>query len=377
MKKISLFMVLLIFISTFVLPVMAVDLKSTQQQKSSVDSRINKIQSDKKKALEEKAKLESAKKKIADVQAEENNEYNQMVNEINQLKDSIKGIDQSIADAEMNYNKQNELFKKRLKVMYENSNVSTLEVLLQSKSLVEFAERLKYVSLIARNDKKVLEELNQAKQDVEYKKQLKEDAKQDLIDKTNEKQERLSTLKSSRAELENQIQRSKEQLSKLEKQEDELIAESQRLQSEIKNLSKKGRKYTGGTMIWPYPASSSIASSFGKRKHPILRKYKMHTGLDIGGKKGDSIIAANNGTVIISKYDKNGYGNYLVIDHGGGITTLYAHSSKLLVKVGDKVKAGQVIAKVGMTGLATGPHLHFEVRKDGVPTNPLNGYVSK
>ncbi len=90
-----------------------------------------------------------------------------------------------------------------------------------------------------------------------------------------------------------------------------------------------------------------------------------------------SIVAANSGTVIISKYDENGYGNYLVVDHGGGITTLYGHASKLLVGVGDKVKAGQVIAKVGMTGLATGPHLHFEVRKDGVPVNPLNGYVSK
>jgi murein DD-endopeptidase MepM/ murein hydrolase activator NlpD len=113
------------------------------------------------------------------------------------------------------------------------------------------------------------------------------------------------------------------------------------------------------------------------RMHPILRKYKMHTGIDIDADKGDSIIAANKGTVIIAKYDRNGYGNMIVIDHGGGITTLYGHASKLLVSVGDEVNAGQVIAKVGSTGLSTGPHLHFEVRVDGTPKNPLsNGYLS-
>ena len=161
-----------------------------------------------------------------------------------------------------------------------------------------------------------------------------------MLDRANDKQERLTSLKASRSELENQIQKSKEQLAKLEKQEDDLIAESNRLQGEIKNLSKKGVKYTGGTMVWPCPGHYSISSSFGMRKHPILRKYKMHTGVDISAPKGVSIIAANNGTVIISKYDKNGYGNYLVIDHGGGITTLYGHASKLLVGVWRQGQSG-------------------------------------
>lgn len=376
MKKILMAIILLVYIVSFTFPSTAVSLNSAKQQKSSVDSRINKIQSDKKKAQEEKAKLESTKKDIISTQTAEKSEYDQLVSEVDKLKESITEIDQSIADADADFNEQNELFKKRLKVMYENSNVSTLDMLLQSTNLVDFIERVQYISLIAKNDKKLLKDLEEAKLDVEYKKKLQEDAKQELLDKVNDKQDRLTSLKASRAELENQIQRSKEQLAKLEKQEDALIAESNRLQSEIKNLQRSG-KYTGGTMVWPCPGNYSIASSFGMRKHPILRKYKMHTGIDISANKGVSIIAAASGTVIISKYDKNGYGNYLVVDHGGGITTLYGHCSKLLVDVGDKVKAGQVIAKVGSTGLATGPHLHFEVRKNGVPTNPLNGYVKK
>ena len=105
----------------------------------------------------------------------------------------------------------------------------------------------------------------------------------------------------------------------------------------------------------------------------------MHTGIDIGADKGASIVAANKGTVIMAHYDKSGgYGNMVVIDHGDGITTLYAHASKLLVKVGDEVKAGQVIAKVGSTGLSTGNHLHFEIRVNGETKNPLSsGWLSK
>jgi murein DD-endopeptidase MepM/ murein hydrolase activator NlpD len=145
-----------------------------------------------------------------------------------------------------------------------------------------------------------------------------------------------------------------------------MIEESKRLNSVIKNLSTK-KKYTGGSMTWPCPSSSVITSPFGNRKHPILRKYKLHTGVDIGADKGASIVAANSGTVIMAQYDKNGYGNMVVIDHGGGITTLYAHASKILVKVGQDVKSGEVIAKVGSTGLSTGNHLHFEVRVNGEP----------
>lgn len=134
------------------------------------------------------------------------------------------------------------------------------------------------------------------------------------------------------------------------------------------------RKDIEGSMVWPTPDRVIITSYYGMKVHPILKKQKMHTGIDIAGTTGDSIVAANKGTVIVAEWQSDN-GNTIVTDHGGGITTFYSHCSRLLVKAGDEVAAGQVIAEIGSTGLSTGPHLHFEVRKDGKAQNPLD-YVS-
>lgn len=121
--------------------------------------------------------------------------------------------------------------------------------------------------------------------------------------------------------------------------------------------------------FWP-TVSRRIASPFGMRFHPILRIHRMHEGVDLGGAIGDNIYAAASGTVIRTAFD-SGLGHYLIIDHTGGITTLYAHCSRILVREGNIVRKGQVIARVGNTGLSSSPHLHFEVRVNNVPVNPL------
>ena len=118
------------------------------------------------------------------------------------------------------------------------------------------------------------------------------------------------------------------------------------------------------------PVSARITSGFGSRFHPILRRTRMHTGVDFGAPYGAVIHAAGGGTVILAHYS-SGYGNCVVIDHGSGVTTLYGHCSALLVSEGEVVQQGQTIARVGATGMATGPHLHFEVRHNGIPVNPL------
>ena len=159
----------------------------------------------------------------------------------------------------------------------------------------------------------------------------------------------------------------------LQKKADELEAELKRIAS-----SSTNSKYTGGTMTWPLPGYYGISSYFGNRLHPVLKVYKMHTGVDIAGAgcNGKNVVAAANGKVITAGWI-SGYGYTVMIDHGGGIVTLYAHSQKLLVKKGDTVKAGDVIMLVGSTGYATGPHVHFEVRVNGKYVNPLNGYIKK
>ena len=170
--------------------------------------------------------------------------------------------------------------------------------------------------------------------------------------------------------MEAQIRSINSKLSSLERKENELIQKSRQLESQIKNLQRTA-DYTGGVMRWPVPSSTYISSPFGNRLHPILKVYKMHTGIDISASSGQSIIAANDGVVIMSGW-QGGYGYTVVIDHGGGITTLYAHCSQLLVS-STSVKAGDTIAKIGSTGLSTGP-IYTLVRKR-CSVNPIS-YVS-
>ena len=124
-------------------------------------------------------------------------------------------------------------------------------------------------------------------------------------------------------------------------------------------------------MAWSTPSVKRVTSEYGYRIHPILGYKKLHTGMDIGAPTGTTVVAANDGTVIMSGWN-NSYGYVIMIDHGGGIVTVYAHNSKLLVSKGQKVTRGQSIAKSGSTGMSTGPHVHFEVRENGAYKNPRN-----
>jgi murein DD-endopeptidase MepM/ murein hydrolase activator NlpD len=153
--------------------------------------------------------------------------------------------------------------------------------------------------------------------------------------------------------------------------EEELEATSRELVSIIAQLEAEQKGTGGGTGTFIWPTAGPITSYYGLRLHPILGTYRMHYGLDIGAPYGQSIYAADSGVVIFANW-MGGYGLTLIIDHGDGLSTLYAHTSDILVNVGDAVNQGQVVAKVGSTGYSTGPHLHFEVRVNGEPQNPLN-----
>lgn len=359
-----------IFLLVWGLPVVADELSKAKEEKENIDNEISDIAQQKKQEISEGQKLEQEKKNILAEEKKENQEYEELMNEIAELNNVLSELDKAIEEAEKNYEYQFELFKSRLRAMYINSNETTLDILLQSKNITDFLERLELISLISKRDKQIIEDLTLAKQEVEYKRQLKEEEKIETQKKAEETKDRLNSLMASRADLERQIQQNKNRIAILEKREKELLEKSKEMSNLILALSKRS-KYVEGQMVWPLQYTTTITSSFGNRLHPILRKYSMHTGIDIGGKSGESILAANKGTVIIAGW-QNAYGYTVVIDHGGGITTLYAHCSKILVKNGDEVKAGQAIAKVGSTGWSTGPHLHFEVRVNGEPQNPLN-----
>lgn len=376
MKKFTIAVLLIALTFSAMLPVMADELTNAKNKKTQADNRIADLKKQQQTTIAEKARLEKEKEELTKQQNEEANAIEELEMQIAEAKEHLRQTELALAQATSEYNRMNELVRTRLQVMYKNSETTLLDTLLSSGSVVEFYERLHYMQVISENDNKLMQQLEEARQDMELKRQLQEQAKALLEEKLEEREERLEQIRASRSEVEGEISRSKKALAELEKEIDKWIEESNKLASQIKTLST-AKKYVGGSMTWPCPSSQRVTSTFGNRKHPILRKVKMHTGVDIAADKGASIVAANSGTVIMSQYDNTGYGNMVVIDHGGGITTLYAHCSKLLVKVGDKVKAGQTIAKVGSTGLSTGNHLHFEVRVNGEPKDPMKGYLSK
>jgi murein DD-endopeptidase MepM/ murein hydrolase activator NlpD len=169
------------------------------------------------------------------------------------------------------------------------------------------------------------------------------------------------------ADVQSQRQELARSLDVLEEASRDITARIRAMQATPRGRARLLRPWTGRFIR---PVSGGITSSFGMRRHPILGRRRMHTGVDLSARYGEAIHAAAGGEVVMAGYMR-GYGNTVIIDHGGGVTTLYAHCSALLVGEGRSIRQGQTIARVGSTGLSTGPHLHFEVRHNGTPVNPL------
>jgi len=322
--------------------------------------------------------LETNQNKIAAIEKEKDarqSEIDKMEADLEHIFEAIAQIDVTIADAERQYNEKLALLKERSLIMYQNANYSKTQMFIQSESLLDFLNRQSYYNAFLKSDMELLEEVSALKQELENKKRLQVESKANIETLKAEKEALLSNLESEAANPETLSASTKALIAELEKQEEEMRVESDRIaaliQSSSSSSSSSNVSYGGGPLLWPAAASRYISSYFGMRMHPIYHYMRMHNGIDIAAAGGTDILAAEAGTVIVSSYN-SGYGNYIVVDHGGGISTLYAHASRRIAGVGDHVSRGQVIALVGTTGNSTGNHLHFEVRKNGNPVNPLN-----
>lgn len=292
---------------------------------------------------------------------------------IDYLNGRIYETKREIEDMELKIAEQKELFSERLVSMYKAGQMSYLEVLLSSNSLSDFMARLYYLREIAQDDVRLIEEYQAMKVALDEKKESLEKDLEDMTWSKKQEEEKRAAVASRSNDRERYLAQLQQDREKLEEALDQMERESKALEKVIADLQAEGhqREKPGGlSMIRPV-SGGWVSSEYGNRWHPILGKYKWHSGIDIAVNSGTPIKAAEDGTVILSG-SNGGYGLCVIIDHGGGISTLYGHASKLLVKKGDIVTRGQTVALAGSTGVSTGPHLHFEVRIKGVTDNPRN-----
>ena len=296
---------------------------------------------------------------------------------ISEAQAKLETLEEELAAAEEKVNTQNENLNARLRNMYKNGSVGFIDVLMDSGSFSEFLNNLSLVEKVYTSDQDVLEELQKAYDEIDAKKKEIETLQAELSESKATMEEQKSSLEADKASVEKKKSEIAADSAETQRELDKLEADAQALTSSIRNSgsSSSSSKYNGGIMAWPVPSCHTVSSGYGGRIHPTTGKYKFHGGLDIPGSYGSAIVAANSGKVIWAGNRGDSYGNYVIIDHGGGISTIYAHASSLCVSVGQTVTTGTVIARVGATGSATGNHLHFGVFVNGTATDP-RAYVN-
>lgn len=276
-----------------------------------------------------------------------------------------------------------EEIKQRMRISYENSDMSYIAMFLGAESLTEFLIAIDNAASILEYDSRMLQTYEEKKAELEAAMQTHKDSKAALdallqqleVDKA-ELQANVAVCETLISDKMTSIEEEQKILEALERDKE---AFAEKLDAYIEELEKKNgvtQVVAEGKFIWPVPVSSTrVTSGYGWRNDPFTGEKSYHSGIDIADSKGTPIYASNNGTVIVATTDGS-YGKYILIDHGGGIYTCYAHCSKLLVSEGDYVKKGTQIAEMGSTGRSTGSHLHFEVREGKNRVNPFN-YVTK
>lgn len=324
---------------------------------SSLDDILEKIKNTKNQLADNKKEIKQLNAEIAELQAA----ITDTENDIRQLESNITIKEAELVVKKSEIENTTHDLNARLRQIYKSGSVSFIDIILNSSNISEFITNMEMVSLIYENDKNLVISLKDSYAAIEAQ-------KNELIVLQNSLSAKQTSLEAGQAIMASKRSAASAENKKLEAQLDALNAEADRIIREIQALSGNG-SYAGGILSWPTPGYTRVSSEFGYRIHPILGYSKLHTGIDIAAPYGATVIASNSGKVIASYYNSS-YGNMIIVDHGGGIATLYAHLSSRLVNVGASVTRGQTIAKVGSTGMSTGPHLHFEVRLNGVYQNP-------
>jgi murein DD-endopeptidase MepM/ murein hydrolase activator NlpD len=324
-----------------------------EQEKRSVIGRLSEIES---RLVEAQDSLTRNKIRLLDAQAD--------------LKATIERLERTRKQLA----RRRALFGRRIVDIYEGEDLNYVNVVLGATDMWTFLTRAYYLQRILDSDTTLIRQIRADEEAIERDKarqQKRVGEIQGLQVRLEAERNQVASLAEDKRSQLAAIENSKELM---EQALDALLAKSQEIEDQIRAIqntprgqARYARAFRGGLRM---PVGGRITSRFGYRVHPITGVYKLHTGVDIACPTGSSICAAADGVVILAGW-MGAYGYAVVIDHGGGVSTLYGHNSRLLVGVGDKVKQGQTIARAGSTGYSTGPHCHFEKRVNGTPVNPL------
>ena len=336
-----------------------------QNQLNDANEQLDGVQSELSENLQQVQKLDE---KISTSQQE----LDELNTKIADLQTSMDEVEAKLKEAEENYKKQKELLDNRLIAVYESSDTQYLDVILSSKNISDFLSNYFLITELATKDTELLEDMQGKKEEIELAKNKLEKDREQLGNIKVNQTKTAKILENTKTVRENYISKLSDQEKSIQEKIDEYNTRFAEINSEILAIARDGidTQYIGGELAWPVPGYTRISSKYGMRTHPITGVYKLHTGVDISAPLGANFIAANDGIVTKAGYN-SAYGNMVIIDHGGGVSTLYAHGSEILVQVGQVVKRGESILKVGSTGYSTGPHAHFEVRLNGVVTDPM------
>ncbi len=299
-------------------------------------------------------------------------ELARVTEELRQAEQRVDDAREHLRQTEEELAYRTELMRRRVRAMHEQGPVRYLEVLLTARSFYEFISRLEMMRVIVRADVDLfhrVSELREEAEDYRNAMEIEMDLTARLRDEVASQRARLdaqvAAQQSTLSAKESLVQRLERDLLQMEQDSQRVTDMIRADQATIEAYRRQGEL----AFVWPLRPRGWVSSPFGMRYHPILRTSSFHTGIDIAAPTGTSILASEEGRVSYAGW-LGGYGLTIIIDHGGQVSTLYAHASQLLVSSGQIVTRGQLIARVGTTGLSTGPHLHFEIRVNGEPVNP-------
>ena len=345
---------------------------SLKQQQEEIQDQLDSLAADRENAMARKTLLEQ---QINATRAE----INSIAAQISKYDELIAQKQTELDEAEAEEQAQYELFCERVRYMEEQGEVSYWSILFSSADFSDLLDNTMMVQEIMDYDNQIMDQLIALREQIESDKAELETARQEQQDAKAEQEAAQANLQAQESEVDALLSQISNQEDELEAREAQLRAASDAATAEIAAAERELAAQIANVpsesgFLWPLPGRYNLSSLFGSRKHPITGKANNHTGIDIPASSGTSILAAKSGVVTTSTYN-NSYGNYVVVSHSDGTSTLYAHMVRRNCSKGDTVSQGQVIGYVGTTGSSTGNHLHFEVRVNGSRVDPINYFT--